>query len=289
MKARYANMDYILMSALISVTILWLTISYDIACQWKINLSTHTKLIAQNMMIPTRLEEYEIQYCLLNIGQGDALACKLIIAIAEQDKQAAAFHNVNQMLSSKFWKKWQKQIDDWLADKLKPNPYCLASGKTAGPSEADVFLELKNVEARDTAEGREAVSNAKSTAAVFIKAGMQLEESQQRIKAEMKGTMLVTADCASQIQEMQISLFKKLHMFECLQDTFMPGVRALKEAAEDAHDTDLPAPKAEEVKLWLPSELAAAVWRRACRKGVVEVEAKVRDAQCHDTLNDLRS
>ncbi|KAJ7017149.1 hypothetical protein C8F04DRAFT_979871, partial [Mycena alexandri] len=69
----------------------------------------------------------------------------------------------------------------------------------------------------------------------------------------------------------------------------MPGVKALKEAVEEGRDPDRPAPTAENIKLWLPSELKADVRRRACRKGVPEVEAKVRQAQCTDALNDLRS
>jgi hypothetical protein len=48
----------------------------------------------------------------------------------------------------------------------------------AGPTEAAVLQELKNAEAQEAAEGREAVSETKSTAAAFIKAGLQIEESQ---------------------------------------------------------------------------------------------------------------
>ncbi|KAJ7825880.1 hypothetical protein B0H14DRAFT_2368607, partial [Mycena olivaceomarginata] len=43
----YANMDYILLSALIGVTVLALAISYDIACQWKINLAPRAKKIEE--------------------------------------------------------------------------------------------------------------------------------------------------------------------------------------------------------------------------------------------------
>lgn len=44
-RASYANMDYIVLSALIGVTLLFIAISYDIVCQWKINLEARiTKL-----------------------------------------------------------------------------------------------------------------------------------------------------------------------------------------------------------------------------------------------------
>jgi hypothetical protein len=34
---RYANMDFIMLSILVNVFIFWLTLSYDIACQWSRN------------------------------------------------------------------------------------------------------------------------------------------------------------------------------------------------------------------------------------------------------------
>ncbi|KAJ7038468.1 hypothetical protein C8F04DRAFT_951149 [Mycena alexandri] len=43
------------------------------------------------------------------------------------------------------------------------------------------------------------------------------------------------------------------------------------------------------MKLWLPSELAQAVRARAFRKGLAEIEAKLRAAQCVDALDVLRS
>lgn len=60
----YANMDYILMSALIGVTLLALLLSYDIICQWKIYLSKRAKVIEEKTSLPTRIEEYEIQFAL---------------------------------------------------------------------------------------------------------------------------------------------------------------------------------------------------------------------------------
>jgi hypothetical protein len=111
----------------------------------------------------------------------------------------------------------------------------------------------------------------------------------RRIKAELKGVTLVTADRGSQIQELRVSLLKKMRAFERMQETFMPGMAALKEAAEEACDPDAPPPKAEHLKLWMPSELEAEERWRACRRGLAETEAKLRRAQCTDALDVLRS
>ncbi|KAJ6479203.1 hypothetical protein C8R47DRAFT_983594 [Mycena vitilis] len=356
---RYANMDYIFLSALMVMTgsnALMVRILH-IACQWKINLPSRAAKIKNTTSLTTDLEEFEIQFALpvwhagahetscqtenslsyavgvgrtdgegiertwailnplgfstkemgygarqdaienkvdhinfeKNIGQGDTLARKLIVAIAERDRQVADFEEVSRTVHKETRRKWQKRVTDWLADRSKPNPYFREGGKSAGPSEAAVFLDLKNAEAKEAAEGREPVSESTSTAAAFVKAGGQLEETQRRIHAEVKGVTLVTADRASQIQEMRISFLKKFRTFERLQKVYMPGLAVWKEAEEDRRDPDLPPPKAEDLKLWMPSEVPAASRRQVCRRGLVDLEARVREAQCVDSLNDLRS
>jgi hypothetical protein len=114
-------------------------------------------------------------------------------------------------------------------------------------------------------------------------------ECRRRIKSEVKGVTLVTADRASQIQEMRMSFHRKLRTFERLQVLFMPGIEAIKEVVEEARDPDVAPPKAEDIKLWLPSEMSAEVRRLVCKRGVAEIEAKLRRAQCTDALDVLRS
>jgi hypothetical protein len=48
---RYANMDFIVMSALAGFTLMMLTISYDIACQWKINLRERNENLPADMRL----------------------------------------------------------------------------------------------------------------------------------------------------------------------------------------------------------------------------------------------
>ncbi|KAJ7458364.1 hypothetical protein B0H11DRAFT_1737877 [Mycena galericulata] len=353
---RYANMDYIFLSALAGVAVVLLAISYDIACQWKVNLPGRAKKIAATTPITTNLDDFEIQYALpvwhavahevncqtqnslsfargvgrtdgegiertwailnpvgfstkemgdgarhdqienkvdhlnfeKNLGQGDTLSRKLIVAIAERDKQVQNFRDVNESLSSDLRKNWQQRINTWLADRSQPNPYCLEGGRD-GVTEAAVFLELKNAEAAEAAEGRTPLSTTQSTASAFLKGGLQLEEAQRRIKAEVKGVTLVTADRSSQIQELRIAFLKKLKTFERLQLVFMPGVDALRQEAEDRRDPDVPAPKAEDIKLWMPSELTPEQRRSVCRRGLGNMEAKLREGQCTDALTNLRS
>ncbi|KAJ7716059.1 hypothetical protein B0H16DRAFT_1667011 [Mycena metata] len=49
---RYTNMDFILFCALFGFTLLWLTISYDIACQWRKNLLARMAKLPKALQLP---------------------------------------------------------------------------------------------------------------------------------------------------------------------------------------------------------------------------------------------
>jgi DNA-binding cell septation regulator SpoVG len=51
------------------------------------------------------------------------LARKLIVAIAERDRQVAEFEEISRTLAKDLRKKWEGQIDAWVADKTQPTPY----------------------------------------------------------------------------------------------------------------------------------------------------------------------
>jgi hypothetical protein len=48
-------------------------------------------------------------------------------------------------------------------------------------------------------------------------------------------------------------------------------------------------PKAEAVRLWLPSDLDQATQLNGCAAGLVDMEAELRQAQCSDSLDRIRS
>ncbi|KAJ7060165.1 hypothetical protein C8F01DRAFT_1058798 [Mycena amicta] len=59
---RYANMDYVLMSALRDARVKRLVLSYNIACQWKIYLAERARRITAATDIPTNLDDFEIDF-----------------------------------------------------------------------------------------------------------------------------------------------------------------------------------------------------------------------------------
>lgn len=56
---------------------------------------------------------------------GDALRRKLAVARAERDRQVASFTEITRTIEHDVKEKWQGEINAWLADQSKPNPYVL--------------------------------------------------------------------------------------------------------------------------------------------------------------------
>ncbi|KAK7053548.1 CxC2 domain-containing protein [Favolaschia claudopus] len=348
---RYANMDFIVLAALAGFTLLWLTISYDIGCQWKINFSSRLKLLPSEMR--DTLKDVKVQFALpvwhagshnedcqnenslsfrpgvgrsdgegvertwsrlntssfstkdaglgvradtmeakiddhnflKNIGQGEALQRKLLIAIAERDRQVAAFKDVNKTVDRAVKTEWRKAIKLWLEDPAKnQNPYIIS--REGCPTETQVRLEVRKDEEALIA-GSAPLHGQSATA--FLVAGIQIEDSQRRIISQLKTPTLIAADRENKIQEWRHALLVKISKFRTLQKVYMPGAAAALEAHELARDVEALPPRAESVKLLMPSQMSGTDPLRGCISGLLEMEAKLRLAQCDNSLASLRS
>jgi hypothetical protein len=102
----------------------------------------------------------------------------------------------------------------------------------------------------------------------------------------------VAADRENKIQEWRHSVLAKIAKFRTLQNIYMPGAARAIADAEAARDTDDKPPKPEHVKLFMPSEIAVDGVNdalSACVPGLVDMEAKLRVAQCDNSLVALRA
>ncbi|KAJ7048986.1 hypothetical protein C8F01DRAFT_966580, partial [Mycena amicta] len=214
---------------------------------------------------------------------GDILARKLIIAIAERDRQMEEFAEVDKTIEPSLRQDWQRRVNLWIQDPSQPNPYLALR-------EAQILADLKKAELAELRQGRSASgeTTGKMSTAGFIKGALQLEDSQRRIRWEAKGTATLTAERSSQLDELRVAFFKKLRQLEIQQMVFMPGVVELRADEEERRDPDLPPPAAELTKLWVPSNLSEAERAWACKRGLAEIEAKLREGQCADSLSKLR-
>ncbi|KAJ7731904.1 hypothetical protein DFH07DRAFT_968567 [Mycena maculata] len=349
---RYANMDYIVLAALLGFSLMLLTISYDIGCQWKKNLR------ARNEKMPTELrldfESFTFQCALpvwhagshnedcqnenslsfktgvgksdgegvertwavlnpaayqtkdaerglradviedridnhnfmKNLGKGDSLQRKLIVAIAEWERQVKEFEEVSATVERDVRKEWKKDIEAWHADPSKKNPYQL--NRQDCPSEAEVRLQVRKDEEALVAGGSTVLQGSSATA--FLTAGLQIEDAQSRILAELGGTVLVTADRENKIQEWRHALLVKIGKFRDLQKAYMPGAARIIAEIEADRDEDATPPKPERIALFMPSVMPkGADSLRGCVRGLLDMEAKLRVAQCDNSLVKLRS
>ncbi|KAJ7103993.1 hypothetical protein B0H15DRAFT_942028 [Mycena belliarum] len=115
---------------------------------------------------------------------------------------------------------------------------------------------------------------------------------QRRIITELGGRVLVAADRENRVQEWRHTLLVKITTFRNLQRIYMPGAAAQIAAADADRDPNALAPKPERIKLWMPSEMPVADdgdVLRGCVAGLLDMEAKMRVAQCQNSLASLRS
>ncbi|KAJ7123215.1 hypothetical protein C8R43DRAFT_1135931 [Mycena crocata] len=336
---RYANMDFIILSALIGFTLQLLTISYDIAfpsprlfkftlqcalpvwhaashnedCQDDNSLSFkpgvgksdgegvertwsvlnpaayHTKDAGRGQRVDVVEDRIDNNNFLKNIGQGDSLLRKLIIAVAERARQVAEFTSVSETVAPALREKWKAMVTTWEKDQSQPNPFTL--NRKDCPSEAEVRAELRKEEAEASVSGRASLHGSSATA--FLCAGIQLADSQARITAALGTTVLVSADRDNKVQEWRHALLVKIRTFRNLQKVYMPGAAAAIKEAEEARDQEAAPPKPENIKLFMPSEMPTdeddVDPLRGCVRGLLKMEAKLRVAQCDNSLVKMRS
>ncbi|KAF7296764.1 CxC2 domain-containing protein [Mycena indigotica] len=223
-----------------------------------------------------------------NLGLGRALSRKLIVAISERRRQGNEFAEFDQSINKVKRKQWRTLMDNWYKDTTQPNPFVLQGGNAAGPTEREIVQDLKKEELEEVRAGRIPVLEGKMTVVAFIKAGLQLQNLQRRIRAALKNKSL-TADRASQIQELRLSLVKQTQAFQKLQLTYMPGVEGLRQADDTKRNPDQPTPPPEDTKLYLPSDLTHTERLQACVQRVVDTEVNLRRGQCTDALVALRA
>ncbi|KAJ7496076.1 hypothetical protein B0H11DRAFT_1716264 [Mycena galericulata] len=343
---RYANMDFIVMAAIAGLALMMVTISYDIACQWRKNLpqrmeklppairldltktelqtglpvwhasshelecsnknslsflpgvgksdgegvehtwavlnpaAFHTKEMGYGNRADALEDKIDAHNFLKNLGQAYAIRRKLVVAIAERARQVGAFKEVNKSVSKELRNAWQDDIAAFVADHDKPNPYVLA--RADGPTEAQIRVSLKKDEEEEARKGGSPLHGVSATA--FLVAGLQLEEAQRRIKSEIAGHALVTADRESKIQERRLTFFSKYRKFQQATRDLHPG-----SCSRAARDPDAPPIATEKIQLFMPSELSAYEREHGCQRGIAAMEARLREAQCSDALIALRS
>jgi hypothetical protein len=99
-----------------------------------------------------------------------------------------------------------------------------------------------------------------------------------------------TTKQTAELVENRTKLSRYIARFRALQSAYTPAaLQALAERPVPKPDEEEKAGRVENVPLFLPSALTEEQRASGCNKGVVAIETRLRDAQCHSSLDQIRN
>ncbi|KAJ7141828.1 hypothetical protein C8R43DRAFT_1131140 [Mycena crocata] len=291
---RYANMDYILLASIVGVAAMYIVISYDIACQWRINL-------------PTLPEEMRINLDKVHVSFGLPVW------------HTAAHERKCQIQNSLTYMEGVAQTDGEGIERLWSHIIQLAwaykeMNEGAREDAIEDMIDYLNHE-HNISQGTSlplklvvAMEERDRQVSGFTEVDAGLSE-QTRAKWQKKITTWQADRSKPNPYELDVfcdirvapggtatknsSRGKRVYLaawkLGMLQAVYMPATVRELEAEEEARDQDQPAPLAEDIKLHLPSELRGPDREHGCRAGLGEMEAKLRQGQCEDAIDYVRN
>ncbi|KAF7316918.1 hypothetical protein HMN09_00425900 [Mycena chlorophos] len=178
--------------------------------------------------------------------------------------------------------RWLAMVYDFEADESKPNPYAPAT--TDGLTEAQVRAQLDEQDQLDAANG--VLPLHEVTPTEFISFGLDDEEEQRRlvVQAELKKAKQKTGD-KIRLKPGRRKFKTSYDRWRELQATYMPSASLHFSGLNLPADTLL-----ENTPLLLPSALTPETRDGpGCKAGLVEIESRLRHAQCKTSLVRLRA
>ncbi|KAF9014806.1 hypothetical protein BDZ89DRAFT_918102, partial [Hymenopellis radicata] len=226
-----------------------------------------------------------------NLGLGTILERRYEVAVEERDDLIAKHDQASSTLTDELKDEWTSLVtlwheqEDWPdSERTAENPYAAYISIDA-LKVADVMVAIEKEETEEARNGR--TKRSKKSGATFIRMGLQLEQTQRRIRWLISKRVDLTAAKETKIQEQRTAFFKHLKPFRNLQFKFMPAVEELLEEEEDDRDPDADPVAAENVKLYLPSDVMS-VDAASCPARMKTIETQLRRAQCSEALMTLR-
>ncbi|KAJ7431410.1 hypothetical protein B0H11DRAFT_1762257 [Mycena galericulata] len=353
----YCNMDFLLVSAMFALQLLWIVISYDIACQYMINFwkrneqlpeSLRLKLLPENVWwkVPnfhlpphkrgchspysfhwmrgagmthgegveqnwafskgaaasTRLMGPGARHATLEdvfgfhnydrqLAMQRILPKRLALNIKEGTKHQAAFDSFNTGLAEvqpDEVAEWRASVARWEETQhtdASESPFEVKD--EAVTTLRDIQLQIAREELICTADGVEV--EQEHTPGMFITLGLEIEETQCRLEVDVRALKDPSVNQRLGFTKRRTVLLKMIYKFRQIQRVYMPAARGVLTDAQkkifDGNGEQLP----EATRLFMPSEIADAGTRgRACAAGLAEVEARLREGEAAEALEEVR-
>ncbi|EIW51877.1 uncharacterized protein TRAVEDRAFT_54297 [Trametes versicolor FP-101664 SS1] len=199
--------------------------------------------------------------------------------------QRRTFNKYSAMFDPNVVNQWEAMVRTWEEDTSSPDPY---EEPAASISYATTKKQLNEEEAIEARQG--VFPSHDVTPGVFLQLGLEIEDQQRALTVRAaSGTSI--SELAGQ-QEKRNVLMRRIDSWQAMQDVHMPVATPLRASPSDpSSTTQLPTgtvPKAEHIKLWLPSMLPAPLLAIDSLKGLRQKEARLRHAQLSDSLDDIR-
>ncbi|KAJ7129684.1 hypothetical protein C8R44DRAFT_872918 [Mycena epipterygia] len=151
----------------------------------------------------------------------------------------------------------------------------------------DIRLKMANEELIESGAG--VVTLRSDTPGTFIAMGLEIEQSQRLLAIDVRVIALPTDTQKTDFIRRRIAILKRIHAWRTLQRQYMPKLRTFLTTPQRALWDTEGERDAEAIRLFLPSDLAEKRKReRACVIGLPAIEEELREAEAHDTLEDLR-
>ncbi|KAF7288259.1 Glycosyltransferase family 2 protein [Mycena chlorophos] len=177
---------------------------------------------------------------------------------------------------------WKAMVLAYEKDTVNnPNPYKATTKEMAGQSKLQVREEIEAAEEADAAKGQARVRVGRVGPAEFIIEFLDLENEQRRVGDLAALKKAKSTSMKINQRSLRCGINRRLEVLLQLQATYMPA------SLQRLHATNLPeSTLAEEVP---PSALSDAErGGGGCLQGLLEMERKLRDAQCRMALVSLR-
>ncbi|KAJ7209387.1 hypothetical protein B0H12DRAFT_1033950, partial [Mycena haematopus] len=360
---RYLNMDYIFFRSIAGSPLRRFFVSYDIACQWHINIWTRMEeyddaditidgegkfmtFLVPKFHLPAHIEACNLKFSFnltRDVGQTDGEAPergwananplarstkemgpgfrrdtiddhfndwnhKKIIALGymmrrkvekavpEMVRTREALEDMNASVGAARVLEWTTMAEKWEENVDNPNPFeTIRKDKHVAKVRAELAAEAAE---RETA-GKEDAGAVKADMHIteLIAMGLQLEEQQRILGSDVAATGLHPTDGQRRAMiERTSKLRRKIVAWIDVQSKFFPALASVREHEDAArvHASEgqpTPGIKVSEIKLWLPSAIAAAPAPRMVsivQKSVLEHEYRLRVGQASEALHELR-
>ncbi|KAL0568344.1 hypothetical protein V5O48_013640 [Marasmius crinis-equi] len=221
------------------------------------------------------------------VGTGGMLARRYMLAVKTRNQQTEAHRGLTASLPEHLRSSWEEICRKWEESERGDKVVDPFRPKKAYLSQRMVEKELAEYESERLRAG--GISYHSTSASGFLSLGLELEDSQRRLLRLARTSSTATDTQSKSLTEQRSLLRTKIRNWSLIRHIYMPGLlRALQEMDEGFPDLSSDDIDPEKSPLWLPSTLPGDRRAGACLNGLVDMEERLREAQCADALDSIR-